>query len=464
MRREEWQGEEETKEKEDRTTTSFFNIAFYNMTDGRLYCTKNGKKDASQPCWPEQLTPRRVVMWKKERTPSIVIYSSRVILSHGEKASSDVSEPTTSPLVDTPLRVPELEQERNEEYGLTMAEVDEKEQEEEQEEEQDDDDDDLFYSEKKSKREAQKKLEWLIKSRGEDIARNGIELGGANSLLMKMKYVRPTTVVGGEGGEDDDEVLAASPETVNEMNDEMGATTRNANAERMQRRARNKAQENNKKIIDTFIKSLIKAKNHTCQSPLLDIDMVGIVKNRKALCCDCGSMTEVKDFNVTSYGITCGCHRTQAHAMDNESVKRDKLALRHVQAKKESLFLERLNRSRTGAPLQERLQKEIRAKYFKHTTLKYELHPLDRIDMLDEVIQSHGQSSGMTRHFKGEYSLETLRCAACHLYLSKFRITVIGHQRRMIKITLCKDCHGECKSLIARHYLPHLNDVMRLVV
>jgi hypothetical protein len=66
--------------------------------------------------------------------------------------------------------------------------------------------------------------------------------------------------------------------------------------------------ENNKKrILRAVMEPLHKMYN--CHVPLQAIDMIGVVKNGKVLCVECGVMTEYKNFNMTSYGPICMRHR-----------------------------------------------------------------------------------------------------------------------------------------------------------
>ena len=67
--------------------------------------------------------------------------------------------------------------------------------------------------------------------------------------------------------------------------------------------------ENNKKRILTIINEPLHKLYH-CQLPMQAIDMVGVVKNGKVLCVECGVMTEYKNFNMSTYGPVCMQHQS----------------------------------------------------------------------------------------------------------------------------------------------------------
>jgi hypothetical protein len=63
---------------------------------------------------------------------------------------------------------------------------------------------------------------------------------------------------------------------------------------------------NKKKILEIITEPLKKFYN--CSKPLQPIDMIGVVKNGKVLCVECGIMTEYRDYNMSSYGPVCMRH------------------------------------------------------------------------------------------------------------------------------------------------------------
>jgi hypothetical protein len=65
--------------------------------------------------------------------------------------------------------------------------------------------------------------------------------------------------------------------------------------------------ENNKKRIMRLVQDPIRAW-YNCQVPMRRIDMVGVVKNGKTLCVECGCMTEYRNYNMTHYGPVCMQH------------------------------------------------------------------------------------------------------------------------------------------------------------
>lgn len=165
---------------------------------------------------------------------------------------------------------------------------------------------------------------------------------------------------------------------------------------------------NNKRVIISRVNDAITGLNYTCNRQLQMIDFIGIIKNGKALCVECGSMTEVKNFNITNQGITCNRHRI---------VKEDSIVMTHQQQ-----------------PMND----------------KYELHPLDvvRKDTLG-VSPSH--------------CIERELCSHCGEGASRCRITVIGHRFKLIKVSLCRVCFELCRCfakqiVTAKQLLSHLKD------
>jgi hypothetical protein len=65
-----------------------------------------------------------------------------------------------------------------------------------------------------------------------------------------------------------------------------------------------------KKLIQQRIDAVIVREGHDCQSPLMRVNIVGIMKNGKVACMKCGLMTELTNRNMTSDGsVTCGRHK-----------------------------------------------------------------------------------------------------------------------------------------------------------
>jgi hypothetical protein len=70
-----------------------------------------------------------------------------------------------------------------------------------------------------------------------------------------------------------------------------------------------KKKENKKKRILAIVNDPLHKFYH-CQLPMQAIDMVGVVKNGKVLCVECGFMTEYKNYNMSTYGPVCMQHHS----------------------------------------------------------------------------------------------------------------------------------------------------------
>ena len=177
----------------------------------------------------------------------------------------------------------------------------------------------------------------------------------------------------------------------------------------------------NKKIILGYVNRAISDMNLTCNTELTCIDMIGIVKNLKVLCVECGSMTEMKNHNVTNHGITCGRHKS-IHDSDFASTL-SKLEKRVVH-----------NTTTTTT---------VNVGYYPQRAtnhmIRNQLHPLDMVTKCTEPEQ----------------------CAYCDVSTAKYRIAGVGHHRAIIKIALCKSCYTLCNSLLSKHQLCTMADIYR---
>jgi hypothetical protein len=82
------------------------------------------------------------------------------------------------------------------------------------------------------------------------------------------------------------------------------------------------AGENNKKRIMRLVQEPIRAW-YNCQVPLQPVDMVGVVKNGKVLCVECGCMTEYRNHNMTHYGPVCMQHLSCTMQADHPTYRQE---------------------------------------------------------------------------------------------------------------------------------------------
>jgi hypothetical protein len=65
-----------------------------------------------------------------------------------------------------------------------------------------------------------------------------------------------------------------------------------------------------KKLINQPIDDVIVRPGHDCQSPLMCVNILGIMKNGKVACTKCSLMTEMTNRNMTADGsVVCGLHK-----------------------------------------------------------------------------------------------------------------------------------------------------------
>ncbi len=77
-----------------------------------------------------------------------------------------------------------------------------------------------------------------------------------------------------------------------------------------------------KKLIQARIDAVIVREGHDCQSPMMRVDMVGIMKNGKVLCMQCPLMCELSNHGMTADGsLTCGRHKPPEAPPDRLHIK-----------------------------------------------------------------------------------------------------------------------------------------------
>lgn len=117
----------------------------------------------------------------------------------------------------------------------------------------------------------------------------------------KLEWLMQTSVHEMLGGATDVE----EPQQSGEPTETTTATTTGKKAT-----AASKKKDGVKKLIQQRIDEVIVREGHDCQSPLMRVNMLGIMKNGKVLCMKCSLMTELTNRNMTADGsVTCGRHK-----------------------------------------------------------------------------------------------------------------------------------------------------------
>ena len=369
-------------EKTTIATSCFLNMAFYNMEDGRLYCSKysSGYKHA---LIENEANQGQIIMRKKDN--SVVVRSNKTLLLSPDK-----------PL---PLSRSSSKKARSNSNSATIA--------------------------LNTKEREDKKTQWLLEVRSFDLSEtngDGLADDVACGLYAKTKEL------------DESEAIAAAAS--------IAVTKVSAPIEL-------KLKKNNKKIILGYVNKAISDMKLTCNTPLACIDMVGIAKNGKVLCVECGSMTEMKNYNITNHGITCGRHKTLHDANFTVDMTTMDKRTTNNNSNKKKMTPSTHSPTTMGMPLA-KIPSALGSgvgfvSLFKHgsstttnNTLKNQLHPLDIVQKQDPDAHS---------------------CAYCVTGQPKYRITGIGHHRAIVKMPLCKPCYDLCTPLTGKHQLSLLRDI-----
>lgn len=350
------------------TTSCFLNMAFYNMADGKLYCSKysSGYKHALMETDANQ---GHIIMRKKDN--SVIVRSNKTVLLQADKPPP-----------------PLAKQQRTTTCKTGAGQMSAKERED-------------------------KKTQWLLEVRSFDLnetAGEGLIDDVACGLFATTKEPDETDVIAAAA-------LAAS-DAVNKV---ILSPASNPITKK-----------NNKKIILGYVNKAITDMKLTCNAPLTAIDMIGIVKNGKVLCVECGSMTEMKNYNITNHGVTCGKHKT-IYESDFEMTNIDKRAVAAaVKNKQQQELINTTNVGNGGT----RFVSLYQHGNVTNKTLKKQLHPLD-------VIQKQ----------PGDH------CAYCVSTSPKYQITGIGHHRAIVKMPFCKPCYDSCLPLIGKPQIASWQDL-----
>ena len=181
---------------------------------------------------------------------------------------------------------------------------------------------------------------------------------------------------------------------------------------------------NNKTTISRIVDTVFHRKC-TCASPLIPVDMIGVIVNGNALCVDCGCMTEVHGSNLHSHGITCMRHATPSFPFDHPVWKVDRSA-----AKLHARYYELMRPADalTGVPgTKEASSCGIATK--KHRQTEH-YHPIDLVH----------QPYGATEH-------NFIKCHFCSTMTAIVSVTAITRSSyRLVKKPICYSCRHLCKS------------------
>lgn len=393
-------------------TSCFLNMAFYNMDDGKLYCSKYAS-NYKHTLIGDDLANGPIIMRKKDN--SIIVRSNKTVFLTVD--GNAVASPGLQPL-DTNNGKPKKK------YGQSSSQA-------------------------AREREA-KKFQWLLERRIFDF--NDTNGSGGSDVL------NDNLVCG---------LFAAVEEP---LLDEENEKAKDSNPSSTTVTSQTTTKKNNKKIILGHVNRAISDFGLTCNKELTCIDMVGIVKNGKVRCVECGSMTEMKNYNNTNHGIYCGRHKnmydsdynqppivanpdkrttpttaTTAVAYkkkDSTVIVEDSPLYQHNDG--EALPITLINALPSNAIL-------YRHHHYHHLTvtnqkLKNQLHPLD-------IIQKSTHFSRQSGHIEGEC------CAYCSNGSPKYRVTGAGHHKQIMKVALCKPCYDACNGVIVKHSFLRLSDI-----
>ncbi len=426
-------------------TSCFLNTAFYNMEDGRLYCSKtSSQNNKEEPIYSfvDSMKPmtgaaavaseevvnaivsgtiaRGQIIMRKKDGSSIVRSSKRVVLRANSKQIEWEAE-----FKDKENKKTTKERKKRGSSGRSNSHS-------------------VFLN--TSKEQAAEKLRWLMARREFAIAESNERLGDSVVMMCRNE-------------EDPSLVTTASCLTTTTT-----TTTTSISTEDALEHPKKKSGKNQKKIIYSHAIQPILDLNYTCNTELKPVDMIGIIAKGGAVwCTECPSMTLFRDYNCTSYGIMCGHHKTASDYDQDPRFKGDKRALKYMALKKEMLintqkdeayyrhydYIQEIEDSdeEKGSISKTKntsssTSNESNALAPSSGTLKNQLHPLDIV--LHGIIK---------------YTNNENACVYCQRAVSKFRISVIGYHYKIIKLSLCKTCFDHCRTQSRTHIASSLHTI-----
>lgn len=185
---------------------------------------------------------------------------------------------------------------------------------------------------------------------------------------------------------------------------------------------------NNKSIISCMVDTPIKQK-YTCSTPLIDIDMIGVIINGNALCCECACMTEVTNSNRHSYGITCSRHASPSHRMDHPVWQLDRFTTKQLAR---YAYLVRPIDATSGLPVRECDTLVSGGPTTKKHRQTEHYHPKDLVHQPCGASQS-----------------DLIKCHFCGTMKAIVYVTAIESRTlRLVKKEICYSCKHLCKNFI----------------
>ena len=173
-----------------------------------------------------------------------------------------------------------------------------------------------------------------------------------------------------------------------------------------------RAADNNKKgVLRLTCEPLTRLYN--CQCPLQPVDMPGVVKSGKTLCVECGVMTELTNFSMTSHGPVCTRHCNVGFTLNHPVWQMDTQSASYMQ------------RRRAGLDVTQQLGVETA----KQNTRRRP-HPSDLASAAQQAFE---------------------RCEACHTGQPALRVACYDEDLRLRKALCCLSCHRQLRTLLAKH-------------
>lgn len=400
-------------------TSCFLNTAFYNMEDGRLYCSKTSSsnnreepiysfgtaekpltlgasaavasEEVVQAVAAGQVGQSQMIMRKKDG--AITITSSKMVALKPR--------PAGSPDPQNPQQQKEKKQKKGKSGTFLGG----------------------------SKEQAAEKLRWLLARREFALSDTSEKLSDSVTALA----------ADGNGGEDLGE--AATGEQAAIVPAKSGG-------------------KNQKKVIQERVTEAITDHCYTCNAELMKIDMIGVVKNGKVRCTECGSMTAFTNNSFTSHGITCGGHKTAADSDQDLRFKADKRSVKYMAAKREMARFMAHNTNNSVARTATDYGDDAVVKLLPGGNMvdnavieataatsgavpKNQLHPLNIMPYTGNNNTAAAQS----------YNNGDTPCVYCQTEGARFKLAVIGHYHKLVKLPLCKSCFDHCRSQ-TKHSIP----------
>jgi hypothetical protein len=249
----------------------------------------------------------------------------------------------------------------------------------------------------------------------------------------------------------------------------------------------------NKTIVNKYTNAPIQ-KYFSCQTPLNPINMIGIIKNGKVLCIECGSMTVAKNYNMTSHGFSCtrkiSPSLTKDHPVwvhDKSSVKYTNLKLTpnynnnnlfHQQQQDEITLLLQKKQYHNDMLFEDESDNKDDIDYFltRHNLdnndddddedmlmeSKFRQNERDEMMEMTKKTKNRNKKRKLTDlYHKDNIIIQSLhnpyKCQFCQSKVDLIYITTQDSQTlKIMKVPTCHQCRKSCKNLLARNRLDTL--------